>query len=194
MTEETPDPKTADLAEIVVGRTFPTTKVPIIFDEDAQYKLNLLDKALSGLPFIDTTDEIAEQRAELTAKREELLDELKSKTYVLHLTGVYSRLKDDLLKSIGERFPAEYETNFIGVKTMKENPEADRTYAQERLALHIVKLEFPDGRINTDAPSVSQFLFENAPETSVFAAQIAIQELESGVKSGYEAAVQDLDF
>lgn len=178
------NPKIADLSEILAGRTFPKTQVPVFFDEDLQYKLSLLERAMVAAPLDEG----------ITAKRDELLETLKAHKYTVHLTGVPRRLKKDLLETVMEKYPQQVETNFLGQKMVKENPKADEEYANKRLALHIERLEFPDGRIVPGSEEVAVFLRGEAPDSAMNAIENGVLELDEGAKSGYESAVIDLDF
>lgn len=178
------DAKIADLSEILAGRTFPKTKVPVFFDEELQYRLNLLERAMVADP----------TNKEIEAKRDELLEELKEKKYTVHLVGQPRRLKKALIDLVREEYPEEVETNAFGMKSVKENPQADEVYANKRIALHIEKLEFPDGRIVLGSEEVAAFLRAEAPDAAMHAVEMGVVELDEGSKGGYESAVLDLDF
>lgn len=179
MTEET-NPKVADLAEVLSGRTFPKAEVPVFFDEEAQYRLNILNRAL----IVDPSNE------EVEAKRDELLESLKAQKFVVHMKGAPRRQKREVFVSVQKDFPPE--VDFLG--RQKENAEADEVYANKMLALHIEKVVWPDGRVSPGSWEVAALLRNEAPEPAIIALQEALKELDAGSKGGYESVVQDLDF
>lgn len=178
----TPDVKTFDLAAALSGRTFPEIVVPVFFDEALQFELNRLDKEIAKT--------LGEEADELSKNREELLEKFKAAVIKVRVKGTPRHIRKATLDKVLEDHPQEY-TPF-GVP--KPNPEGDEAYANATWALHVVEITGPDG--STLVPSEADIhAFRNqAPDAAIVAVERAIQELTEGSKSGYETAVQDLDF
>ena len=58
----------------------------------------------------------------------------------------------------------------------------------------IVKIVDPRGAVNYPEVADVEAIRGSAPKSAILAIKGAIDELESGVKSGFESAAQDVDF
>ena len=172
--------KTFDLADVLAGRTFPTTTVKVSFDEERMFQLSKLDAGIAAQP----------HNEELEKLREKFMDEFKPLFYTVHLKGVDRDTRREVLNAVLAEFPEE--TDFLG--RPKPNPEGDEAYANKTWALFVEKLERPDGAITTFTETEAKLFRGHAPDVAINAVEAAIKELSDGAKSGYESAVQDLDF
>jgi hypothetical protein len=174
------DVKTFNLADVLAGRTFPTTTVKVSFDEERMFQLSKLERGLAADP----------SNEELEALREKFMEEFKPLFYTVHLKGVDRDTRRDVLNAVLADFPEE--TDFLG--RPKPNPEGDEAYANKSWALFIEKLERPDGAVTTFTEVEAKLFRGRAPDVAINAVEAAIRELSEGAKSGFESAVQDLDF
>lgn len=183
MTDETtPDVKTFDLAAALAGRTYPEIIVPVFLDEAMQFELSRLDKALSTA----TTEEAVK----LEKERSELLSAFKEFALKVKVKGAPRHLRKATLDKVLADFPTERDA----LGRVKPNPEGDEAFATATWLLHVVEIAAPDGSVLIPTEEDIINFRNNAPDAAIFAVETAISELTSGSKSGYEAAVQDLDF
>ena len=177
-----PSPKTFDLAAALAGRTFPEIVVPVFFDEELQFELNRIDKEISTAP--------AEEADALVAQRDELLEKFKQAIIKVRVKGTPRHVRKATLDKVLEEHPNEY----TPWGALKPNPEGDEAYTNATWALHVVEITGPDGSTLVPSESDITAFRSQAPDSAIIAVERAIQELTEGSKSGYETAIQDLDF
>lgn len=182
MTEETPSPKTFDLAAALAGRTFPEIIVPVFLDEALQFELSRLDKAISNAT--------AEEVGALEEKRSEHLAVFKEFALKVLVKGAPRHLRKATVEKITQDFPAKKDA----FGRIEADPAADDAFATATWLLHVQRIDAPDGSVLIPTEEDIINFRNNAPDASITAVELAISELTSGAKAGYESAIQDLDF
>lgn len=182
MTTETANPRTFDLSAALAGRTFPEIVVPAFLDEAVQFDLSRLDKRIARAT--------NEEAPELEKEREELLAMFKEFALKIKVKGTPRHLRKATLDKVMEQYPQERDS----FGRLKPNDEADEAFALSTWLLHVVEIAAPDGSVlNPTEADIINFR-NNAPDSAIVAVEIAIKELSEGSKSGYETAVQEIDF
>lgn len=187
MTDTTPNAKTFDVADMFTGKAYPKDSVVVYMDEGAAYELyKLREEALQAL---QEGDEKAGKAIEKRLK--ELVKRGAESKYTFHLTGVSRDDRKAVIDLVRSEFPAE--ADFLGRE--KPNAEADEKYANLYWALHIEKIERPDGALIVAPDEATiKVIRGNAPDPAINAIESKIRELSEGVKGGFEALVQEHDF
>lgn len=183
MTDETPTPKTFDLAGALSGRTFPEITVPVFLDEAMQFDLSRLDKEIAR-----TVE--PEKVAALEKERSELLTTFKEFALKVLVKGAPRHLRKATVEKITKDFPAKKDA----FGRIEADPAADDAFATATWLLHVQRIDAPDGSVLIPTEEDIINFRNNAPDASITAVELAISELTSGAKAGYESAVQDLDF
>lgn len=181
MTEEI-SPKTFDLSAALAGRTFPEITVPVFLDEALQLDLSRLDKKIATA----TSAEVEE----LEKERESLLAVFREFALLVKVKGAPKHLRKATLDKINEEFPPKRDA----LGRLEANSAADEALATALWSLHVVQITGPNGSVLIPSEADIINFRNNAPDAASFAIESAIQELSTGSKAGYEAAVQDLDF
>ncbi len=147
-----------NIADVVRGRTYPTTQVDVFIDEDIAYAISQLDGLISKTSeSLDKkslnkkeTDDILKRREEILEQKEKMISEMGGSKYVFHIRGISEGDRQDIFDSVLEKFPYEYEKSrnpFSGAqeKVEIENKERDRYFTDRLWQAHITKIVAPDG-------------------------------------------------
>ena len=179
--------KTFDVAEMFSGVAYPTSEVAVYMNArvGAEYS-RLTEEALAA---VQAEDEEAGKRIE--ARRKELLAEAEKSRFIFHLRGQSRERINAIRDQVEEEYPVEYD--FLGRE--KPNRAGDEKYTDLIWALHIERIERPDGAILT-APTESDIrvIRNNAPDSESKKITNAIQEFSTSVQNGIEAIAQEHDF
>lgn len=151
-----------NIAEVVRGRSYPSTEVDVFIDEDIAYAVSQLDALISKTSeSLDKkslnkseTDEILQRREEILAQKEKMIADMGGSRYVFHIRGISEGDRQDIFDSVLEKFPYEYEKSrnpFTGAqeKIEIENKERDRYFTDRLWQAHITKIVAPDGSEQT---------------------------------------------
>lgn len=151
-----------NIAEVVRGRSYPSTEVDVFIDEDIAYAVSQLDALISKTSeSLDKkslnkseTDEILQRREEILAQKEKMIADMGGSKYVFHIRGISEGDRQDIFDSVLEKFPYEYEKSrnpFTGAqeKIEIENKERDRYFTDRLWQAHITKIVAPDGSEQT---------------------------------------------
>lgn len=147
-----------NIADVVRGRTYPTTEVDVFIDEDIAYAISQLDALISKTSeSLDKktlnkkeADEILKRREEILEQKEKMVSEMGGSKYVFHIRGISEGDRQDIFDSVLEKFPYEYEKSrnpFTGAqeKVELESKERDRYFTDRLWQAHISKIVAPDG-------------------------------------------------
>ena len=185
---DAPNPKTIDFAKVFSGQEYPKDSVSVIVDENLGYKVNQVQKKIRVAVLSGDADE----RKALEAEYDDLAKSAKDATYTFYLTGIPRELKEDLTRTVREEF--NIETDMFG--NAKFNEDAEKAYKSRRWALHIEKIEGPDGSVAVapTAENLAAFL-ASAPDTAIETVDAKIAELSgSGAAEGFDLLIRDADF
>ena len=183
MTDVTP--RTADLTDILSGRSFPTDTVDVYLDEKAAYLVFTLNNDIRA------SQARNEDTTELEAERDKIAKAAEDTKRVFHLRGVSRKAQEDAVEVTFAKHPQEYDA----FGRPRPNFEGDRKMAALTWALYVQKIVMPDGS-ELVAPSEEMMaLFRGeAPDFAVKTVDQAIDSLRGGAARGFEAIVQDHDF
>ena len=147
-----------NIADVVRGRTYPTTEVDVFIDEDIAYAISQLDALISKTSESldkkalnkNETDEILKRREEILEQKEKMVSEMGGSKYVFHIRGISEGDRQDIFDSVLEKFPYEYEKSrnpFTGAqeKVELESKERDRYFTDRLWQAQISKIVAPDG-------------------------------------------------
>jgi len=147
-----------NIADVVRGRTYPTTEVDVFIDEEIAYAISQLDALISKTSeSLDKktlskkeTDGILKRREEILEQKEKMVSDMGGSKYVFHIRGISEGDRQDIFDSVLEKFPYEYEKSrnpFTGAqeKVEIENNERDRYFTDRLWQAHISKIVAPDG-------------------------------------------------
>lgn len=181
------DFKTFDVADMFAGISYPEDSVPFYTDQAIAYEFHKLSQ--DALEAVHAKDE--KRAKEIEERREVLIKKAESNRYTFHLRGQSRDSRDAVLKSVQEKFPVE--RDFLGREI--PNGEADELYINSYWALHITKIEKPDGSVLVapDAAAI-KIIRGNSPDSEIDKVEAAIRELTGGAKSGFESLAQEHDF
>lgn len=182
-----PSIRTFDLGAILAGRSFPEIEVPFYLDEVAALKLSRRERLLNQYIALAKTEEADKLQLEI----DELKKSIRDSRYVYHLRGISNKARQDLMKKAVEKFPRE--RDFLGTEV--ENEERDELFTVLLWHALTAKIEGPDGatQIGLSLEDIENFR-ALLPHAAVTAIQAGVNELSTGAKAGFEAAVQDTDF
>lgn len=190
MTEElTGDPITFDLIGAIEGTTYPETEVRFYFDARAAQQIHGMNKRLTLLGALGRTEEYEELEPQFF----QAIEDLKDKEYIVTVRGVPREVKKAWVAKAQAKHP-DKKPNKDGYQ---EPNVAGMAYVQLlQWQSHIVSIANPEGKVNTGPfeESVIESLLNRAPDASLAAVAEAIEELDTGTKSGYEEAVRNRDF
>lgn len=185
---EEPNAKTIDFAKVFAGVSYPEDSVTVILNEELGYLAHVLQKKMSDAAI--KSDSEARKSAE--EEYEKVVKDAADWTYTFHLTGVSRELREGLARGIQDEF--KIDTDMFG--RPKPNVEADEAYKARRYALHVKKIEGPDGSVAV-APSpenLAAFL-KSAPEKAVESIDAKILELSGeGAAAGFDSIIRSADF
>lgn len=176
-----------DLFEVLAERAQPTSHVSIYLNEVASYAKGELIKQKLATP--DKEVSIIEALDEKIAEAEELL--AKSR-YVVYLTAIPSRMREDFASKAMHKFPLKL--NIMG----QDDPEnsLDRQKYNNELLWHaqIIAIENPEGKTNTQFTLEQIVQFGDALPTAAWKAiDTAIGNLTKDAEK-FTADSQNLDF
>lgn len=181
------DHKTFDIADMFTGIAYPTDSVAVYTNPDVAYRLHKL-----GEEALDVVREKNEERArEIEVERDELVKQGEASRYVVHLRGQSRDNREAVIDKVRSKYPAEYD--FLGRE--KVEPAADKMFANLMWALHIERIEAPNGAIKAPVDeSDIRILRGNLEDSEINKIESAIQELSAGAKGGFETLAQEHDF
>lgn len=184
---DTPDFKSFDIADMFSGTAYPEDVVDFYTDASTAYGLyKLTDEARKAIALKDE-----DAARDVEARREELLRKGEKHHYLVHVRGVSRDDRENVRKVVDKEFPPE--VNMFN--QLKPNAEADEKYINLMWALHITRIETPDGRtLVSPSEGDVKAIRGKAPETETAKVEAKIQELREGAASGFEALVQEHDF
>lgn len=184
---DAPVASTFDIADLFSGKAYPKTSVTVYLDEDAAFEIYENSKAAKKALFEEN-----QEAAEAIQKRlEELTKRAESSKVTFHLTGVSRADRKAVLDKTLEEFPVQ--RNFLGQEI--PDAKADDAHANRRWALHIERIERPDGSIRvTPTPEEIKVFRDNAPDLAVKQIEEAIIELTEGASQGFETVAQETGF
>lgn len=156
---------TFKFADALKGRTYPIEDVDIYLDEAAAYPLtqidgraNALDHKISNIKPEKIDEEFAKallaQRDVVEEERVAITEALKSKRYVVTLTGIEPGKQDEFRAQAYEEYPAqytEYYTNpLTGARSREEIPsrERDRLFTNLIWQAHVLRITDPSGAVD----------------------------------------------
>lgn len=178
--------KTFDLIGVLSGRDYPTHDVTVFFNESLGFKIHSLKKDLDKATITDDKEEAKSIDGEL----EDLYGKVKDETYTVRLKAIPESLRRDIMTKINEEFPDE--TDLLG--RTKPNPRADNEFTKKFWLAYIEYIKAPDGsQAFVDEKEVDA-LMNSAPISVHEAINNGIRELQTGAKSGFEAAAKEVDF
>lgn len=182
-----PSASTFDLAAALLGRGYPEIEVPFFLDEAAALELARAERELTRLALLGRTDE----HDALEKTVDQLRAALRSQQYTYHLKGIPNKTRRDILAKAFEKYPRQ--KNLLGME--EDNDDRDGYFTSLLWQAMTVKITAPDGavQVNPSLEAIEQFR-DFAPTATLDAIGAGIQELTTGVKAGFEAAVQETDF
>lgn len=100
-TDPTTEDSTWDLADVISDRIQPTDEVTVYLNEVAAYAKSKVQDALDKAAKAKNVKEVET----LTKKLEEVDAELEATAYTIHLTGVPSRMREDIASKALSEYP-----------------------------------------------------------------------------------------
>lgn len=184
---DAPVATTFDIGELFAGKAYPKDSVDVYLDEEVAYELSQTTREIAKALNANNTDELKV----LEARSAELVKRGAASKVTIHLTGVSRGDRKHVLDEILEQFPQQYD--FLG--RALPNPEADDAHANARWALHIERIERPDGS-NLVAPKPEEIaLFRaKAPDSAIEDIELKIRGFSEGAKNGFETLAQEQGF
>lgn len=180
------DHKTFDLAAVLAGRDYPEIEVPVYFNEKLGFSISVLIDAIAVAETVGDKKQAEKLQKELNA----LVKSVESERYVVTVTGIPSRVRNNILKSVYEAHPEK--TDMFG--RPEKNMEREELFVKELWVASIVKITAPDGaEVFVDAQEVEN-LINFAPDTAIRSISDAIEKLSSGSAAGFEYAAREIDF
>lgn len=178
--------ETFDLASVLSGVGFPEEEVDVVFDESVNYEVYKAERSLRLSEIKGNEEELKE----ISERLDELKRTVKDKTFKVTVRGIPESTRRACDKKARDKFPVSY--SFLGQP--EPDPERDDYFNALIWSSSIVKVTDPQGRVSI--PNEENILqMRTAVGRSVVATiSDAIQELVTGVKSGFESSVQDVDF
>lgn len=185
---DAPDYKTHDIAEMFAGVSFPSDVVTIYTDAGIAYEFNKL--SAESVEAVKEKDE--EKARDIAQRREDLVKKAAAHRYEFHLRGQSKDNRKAILDRVREEFPPEVDPIFGREKI---DPKADEVYANRFWALHVERIEGPNGfRIAPPTEADIKIFRGQAPDSETEKIERAIQELSQGAKSGFESLAREHDF
>lgn len=185
---EEPNAKNIDFAAVFAGISYPEDTVTVILNEELGYNAHVLQRKMSEAAI--KSDSEARKAAE--EEYEKVVEAAAAWTYTFHLTGVSRELREGLAQTIQDEFKVE--NDMFG--RPKPNPEADEAYKARRYALHIKKIEGPDGAVSVSpTPENLAAFLKAAPDRAVELIDSKILELSGeGATAGFDSIIRSADF
>lgn len=144
----------------VLDRGYPEQDVKIYLDEKKAAKLVELaeeiavyDQRLAGGGKGKAMDDMLEKLTALTARRDELVEELKGEAFTVHIKGISPERMEQLQKDAKAQFPDEVEEAVSPItgattRTSHPHPEYERYYSMLLRAEHIQGITSPSGAVD----------------------------------------------
>lgn len=183
---EAPNPKTLDLAAVLSGIEYPTTEVTVYFDEKLGYAIKSVREGVELADRLGKNDEADDLHAQLT----ELVEQVKDAAYTVTIQDVPTHVRKSVLAKTRAKFPDK--KNVFGQP--EENYEQDQEYTRLLWLAMVKKIVDPAGAVAEVDEQVIDNLIKFAPSTAQQTINAGIEDLSEGAKSGFEYAVQELDF
>jgi hypothetical protein len=178
---------TFDIADMFSGKSYPKDTVTVYTDDATAYELQKLSKEAADA----VVRRDAEEGKRIESEIKELVKKGEASKYVFHLTGVSREMKDNLIKSVDEKFPDE--TDFLN--RVKPNAEKADFLENKWWALHVERIIAPNGAArNAPTEDDIKLIRGNLAESETAKVTAGIKGLTEGVKSGFEALAQEHDF
>lgn len=181
MTETvTPDAKRLDLLEVLAGRTYPFTDVPVFMDEGLMYDLWKINTACDQDP----------ANKDLETLREGFVKKFKDNTITVHVQTPPRHVRDTVQEKVDEAHPPQF--NMLNAKIPDLN--ADEMYTSLTWAVFITKITGANGDSLVPSAEELDVFRKSIPDVATSAIIDAINALDKGARSGYEFAIQDPSF
>lgn len=187
--ENTADPILIDFAKVFAGIEYPKDSVTVVVNEKLSYQAHKIAEALAlAVARVDEPDVIKG----LEASYGEVLKTAKDYAYTFHLTAISREVRNDLATAVEEEF--EIETDFLG--RSKPSKEANESYRSRLWALHVEKIEGPNGsEIVAPTPENLAAFIASAPDRAIETIEEKIGELSGrGAGEGFDSIIRDADF
>lgn len=190
------DPVELDLLGVLAGRDLPQDVKVISVDEAGAYALNKIDKEIRKGEILTASgenDELKAGLAELYESRDKLLESLKGSSYSFAFRGILRSVRDNILEEAYKEFP-EHKGKSADAKA-KVDKDRDKFYRNTLIAAHLRSIEDQNGAKFTNVtPEYVEDLFKALPEYAVEQIQVAVAELSTGTRSGFESAAKENAF
>ena len=190
------DPVELDLLGVLAGRDLPQDVKVISVDEAGAYALNKIDKEIRKGEILTASgenDELKVGLAELYESRDKLLESLKGSSYSFTFRGILRSDRDNILEEAYKEFP-EHKGKSAEAKA-KVDKDRDKFYRNTLIAAHLRSIEDQNGAKYTNVtPEYVENLFKALPDYATEQIQVAVGELSSGTRSGFESAAKENAF
>lgn len=138
-------PGTFNIVNLLKDRAYPEQSVTVYIDEALAYAGSEIDERIS------TSKDDAEVE-QLTAKREEIVEQLKKSAITFYIKGITESRRNDLVKQSKKKYPVEYtrEANPLTgdfVREEKPSAERDELFTDLLWQASIVRIEDADGNV-----------------------------------------------
>lgn len=189
MTDNTaPNPDTFDLIGAIEGIVRPEETVNFLFDEKAAQTVNNIENELKRLAMLGKTEEYDN----LDKVKNNLIEGLKDSIYKVTVRAIPREVK----KAIIEKAEAKHPDQSTPLGVPVPNHAGVEYLNLLKWQAMIVGFEAPNGaKANIPLSDADiEHLVNRGPEASLRALGEAVDELETGARSGYEQVVQGLNF
>lgn len=161
LVEEAKKPGTFNIVSVLKERAYPSDVVNVYLEEQAAYDAAQIGERIAEIEQLDAesgynlSEDLAKELADITAKREKLIEVIDANKYQFKITGISEGKRDELLKQSLKKFPMEYDeaiSPITGEVTKTEIPSQERNdYFTELLWLeHITSITAPDGAVQEE--------------------------------------------
>lgn len=153
---EAKKPGVFNIIEVLNNRGYPKDNVDVVLDDNLIYAAVKLDDSIKEvnkkLDVDPANAELIEMRDKFIELRNDAIAAIAKAKYVFTITGISEGKRDELLASVQEAFPIQYEetTNPLTGKVTREeidNPERNKLYTLKLWAEHIESITSPDGNV-----------------------------------------------
>lgn len=153
---EAKKPGVFNIVDVLNNRGYPKDEVDIVLDDNLVYAaartneaIKEIDKKLDSSP---TDADLLAGREQLINARDAAVKAIADAKYVFTITGISEGKRDEIMTSVQEAFPIQYEetTNPLSGKVTREevdNPERNKLYVLKLWSAHIEKITSPDGNV-----------------------------------------------
>lgn len=182
-TTPTTDDATWDLTDVISDRAQPTDEVKVYLNEVAAYAKSKIQDKLDRASKGKNVKEIES----LTKQLEEVDAELEATAYTIHLSGIPSRMREDINSKALSEYP--YNVDLMG----RDNPANARLRMERENALlwhaHVVDVVNPKGAHKRDW-AIGQKLPDGSYEKASM--DLFIESLPTSAQVAVDEAIKDL--